>query len=111
MVWNAGVPPSVLELELSPRCQQTSLRSFCAEKGVGVLAAPAAHSDVDADVTDVAGDDTALRAVADACGKSAAQVAARWALQHGACYRAATLRGRSRPRRRKRAGAPAAAWP
>ena len=69
--------PSVNQIELHPLLQQAELRAFHAEHGIvdrGVVAAGAGRRLLD---------EPAITAIADAHGKTPAQVVLRWHLQLG----------------------------
>jgi methylglyoxal/glyoxal reductase len=72
----AEVPPAVDQVEHHPRLQQPELREYCASRGIVMQAwAPVMRGRV-FDIPE-------LVAIADAHGKTAAQVSIRWILQHG----------------------------
>ncbi|KAF0890280.1 hypothetical protein E2562_002693 [Oryza meyeriana var. granulata] len=80
----AKIPPTVNQVELNPVWQQKKLMEFCKEKGIHVTAYhplggqrrtstvnPVLHSDV-------------LKEIAEAKGKSVAQISLRWIYEQGA---------------------------
>jgi diketogulonate reductase-like aldo/keto reductase len=72
----ADIPPAVDQVEHHPRLQQPELREFCAVNGVTMQAwAPLMRGGVE-QIPEIAG-------IAEVHGKTAAQVALRWILQHG----------------------------
>ncbi|KAG8064709.1 hypothetical protein GUJ93_ZPchr0004g39207 [Zizania palustris] len=79
----AKIPPAVNQVELNPVWQQKKLMEFCREKGIHVIAYhplggqsrtstpnPVLHSDV-------------LKEIAEARGKSVAQISLRWVYEQG----------------------------
>ncbi|MGW4535723.1 aldo/keto reductase [Nocardia sp. NPDC004340] len=73
---NSGLVPAVNQIELHPALQQSELRAFHAEHGIATEAwSPLAKGGI---LTD-----SAITAIADRTGKSAAQVVLRWHLQLG----------------------------
>jgi len=71
-----GVVPAVNQLEIHPFLTRSDLVAFCKEKGIVVTAySPLTKGEKL--------DDATLVAIADAVGKTPAQVMIRWSLQHG----------------------------
>ncbi|MBC7581867.1 aldo/keto reductase, partial [Aeromicrobium sp.] len=71
-----GEKPSVNQIELHPYFQNREVVQFCQDNGIAIEAwSPIAQGDVL--------EDAALQSIADAHGKSAAQVTLRWHIQHG----------------------------
>lgn len=70
------VPPAVDQVEHHPYVQQPELRDFCAQSGITMQAwAPIMRGGVN-DITEIV-------EIAEAHGKTPAQVSIRWILQHG----------------------------
>ncbi|OMO72592.1 Aldo/keto reductase [Corchorus olitorius] len=81
----AKIPPVVNQVEMNPMWQQKKLREFCQEKGIIITV----YSPLGANGT-VWGSDQViecklLKEIAQAKGKSVAQVCLRWAYEQGVC--------------------------
>ena len=76
-IFEAGeVTPAVNQIEVSPYLTQDPLRAFCRQHGIAVEAwSPIARGKVN--------DDPAIEQVADAVGRTPAQVTLRWHVQRG----------------------------
>ncbi|XP_022776536.1 non-functional NADPH-dependent codeinone reductase 2-like [Durio zibethinus] len=75
----AKIPPVVNQVEMNPMWQQKKLRKFCEEKGIRIMAySPlgAANRVMECEL---------LKEIAQAKGKSIAQVCLRWAYEEGVC--------------------------
>ena len=73
---NAGMPPSVNQIEVHPFLQQRETRAFCKAKAIVVEAySPLTHGTLI--------DHAVITAVAQTVKKSNAQVLLRWGIQHG----------------------------
>ncbi|KAF4744566.1 hypothetical protein FOZ63_031768, partial [Perkinsus olseni] len=83
----ARIKPAVNQVEVHPFLPQKDLLEFCRDEGVAIVAyaplgAPAYPYDHDGPLPDVL-NHPAIRALADRHGKTAAQIAIRWAIQRG----------------------------
>ncbi|CAJ0596827.1 unnamed protein product [Cylicocyclus nassatus] len=85
VIANSTIKPAVLQVELHPYFQQKKLRAFCKEHGIAVTAYSSLgnpgsaffRKDGDPNVLT----DPVVKKIADAHGKTPAQVALRWATQ------------------------------
>ncbi|KAJ9708656.1 hypothetical protein PVL29_000602 [Vitis rotundifolia] len=79
----AKIPPAVNQVEMNPLWQQKKLREFCAEKGIHITA----YSPLGARGTPWGGDRVmecqVLKEIAQARGKTIAQVCLRWIYEQG----------------------------
>uniref|UniRef100_A0ACD5UXJ6 Uncharacterized protein n=1 Tax=Avena sativa TaxID=4498 RepID=A0ACD5UXJ6_AVESA len=79
----ATVPPAVNQVELNPVWQQRKLREYCAEKGIHVAAySPLGGQNWSGEGNAVL-QSAVLAEIAEARGKSVAQVALRWIYEQG----------------------------
>uniref|UniRef100_A0ACD5UBB4 Uncharacterized protein n=1 Tax=Avena sativa TaxID=4498 RepID=A0ACD5UBB4_AVESA len=79
----ATVPPAVNQVELNPVWQQRKLREYCAEKGIHVAAySPLGGQNWSGEGNAVLQSEV-LAEIAEARGKSVAQVALRWIYEQG----------------------------
>ncbi|GMJ04516.1 hypothetical protein like AT1G59960 [Hibiscus trionum] len=81
----AKIPPSVNQVEMNPMWQQKKLRDLCKEKGILVEAYSPLGGRGTAWGTDRVMESGVLKEIAQAKGKSLAQVCLRWAYQQGVC--------------------------
>lgn len=79
----AKIPPAVNQVEMNPMWQQKELRKYCSEKGIQVSAYyPLGGQDYPGDVNKLKQSEE-LIAVAQARGKSKAQICLRWLFEQG----------------------------
>lgn len=77
LLQEATVTPAINQIELHPKFTQTATREYCEEHGIQVESySPLMRG---GEVLD----DTIIRSIAGAHGKTAAQVTLRWHIQHG----------------------------
>lgn len=77
LLQEATVTPAINQIELHPKFTQTATREYCAKHGIQVESySPLMRG---GEVLD----DTIIRSIAGAHGKTAAQVTLRWHIQHG----------------------------
>ncbi|XP_031493535.1 non-functional NADPH-dependent codeinone reductase 2-like [Nymphaea colorata] len=79
----ATIPPSVNQVEMHPLWNQSKLRQFCAEKGVHVSAYSPLGGKGALWGSNAVMDNKELQQIAEARGKSVAQVCLKWGLQQG----------------------------
>ncbi|KAK5840939.1 deoxymugineic acid synthase 1-B-like isoform X1 [Gossypium arboreum] len=82
---SARIPPAVNQVEMSPMWQQKKLRKFCEEKGIVVEAYSPLGAKGTAWGTNQVMECDVLKEIAQAKGKSVAQVCLRWAYEQGVC--------------------------
>ncbi|TYJ45187.1 hypothetical protein E1A91_A02G038600v1 [Gossypium mustelinum] len=82
---SARIPPAVNQVEMSPMWQQKKLRKFCEEKGIVVEAYSPLGARGTAWGTNQVMECDVLKEIAQAKGKSVAQVCLRWAYEQGVC--------------------------
>ncbi|MBA0676817.1 hypothetical protein Goari_018271 [Gossypium aridum] len=81
----AKIPPAVNQVEMNPLWQQKKLRKFCEEKGILVEAYSPLGAKGTAWGTNRVMECEVLKEIAQAKGKSLAQVCLRWAHEQGVC--------------------------
>ncbi|KAG8503491.1 hypothetical protein CXB51_001478 [Gossypium anomalum] len=81
----AKIPPAVNQVEMNPLWQQKKLRKFCEEKGILVEAYSPLGAKGTAWGTNRVMECDVLKEIAQAKGKSLAQVCLRWAHEQGVC--------------------------
>ncbi|KAE8654725.1 Non-functional NADPH-dependent codeinone reductase 2 [Hibiscus syriacus] len=81
----AKIPPAVNQVEMNPMWQQKKLRDFCKEKGIFVQAYSPLGANGTAWGSDRLIESEILKDIAQAKGKSAAQVCLRWVYEQGVC--------------------------
>ncbi|XP_054817906.1 NAD(P)H-dependent 6'-deoxychalcone synthase-like [Prosopis cineraria] len=82
----ATIPPSVNQVEMNPCWQQKKLREFCKAKGIIVTAYSPLGAKGASWVTNEVLDNELLKEVADAHGKTVAQVCLRWLHEQGVSF-------------------------
>ncbi|XP_010936841.1 deoxymugineic acid synthase 1-D [Elaeis guineensis] len=81
----ARIPPAVNQVEVNPLWQQKKLRQFCAAKGIQVCAySPLGAKGTSWGTARVMECDV-LKEIAEAKGKTLAQICLRWVYEQGAC--------------------------
>ncbi|KAJ1436948.1 NADP-dependent oxidoreductase domain [Sesbania bispinosa] len=79
----ANIPPSINQVEMNPTCQQNKLREYCQAKGITITAySPLGAKGATWGTNDVM-DNELLKEIAEAHGKSVAQVSLRWLYEQG----------------------------
>ncbi|GMN54735.1 hypothetical protein TIFTF001_023851 [Ficus carica] len=79
----AKIPPAVNQVEMSPGWQQKKLREFCAQKGIVITAYSPLGAKGTAWGTNRVMDNEVLREIANAKGKTVAQICLRWVHEQG----------------------------
>uniref|UniRef100_A0ACD5UWI2 Uncharacterized protein n=1 Tax=Avena sativa TaxID=4498 RepID=A0ACD5UWI2_AVESA len=80
----AKVPPAVNQVELNPVWQQKKLIEFCKEKGIHVTAYSPVGGQTRTIQTNAVLQSEVLKEIAEARGKSVAQISLRWIYEQGA---------------------------
>eukprot|EP00262_Sarcandra_glabra_P015789 TRINITY_DN495_c1_g1_i2.p1 TRINITY_DN495_c1_g1~~TRINITY_DN495_c1_g1_i2.p1 ORF type:complete len:315 (+),score=40.03 TRINITY_DN495_c1_g1_i2:28-945(+) len=80
----ATIPPAVNQVEMNPLWHQRKLREFCGEKGIHVSAYSPLGAKGTIWGTGAVMDCEVLKEIAEARGKSVAQIALRWVYEQGA---------------------------
>ncbi|KAJ4817947.1 NAD(P)-linked oxidoreductase superfamily protein [Rhynchospora pubera] len=80
----ANIPPAVNQVELNPAWQQQKLREYCAKKGITVNAYSPLGGQLNFITPNTVLTSDVLAEIADAKGKSVAQISLRWILEQGA---------------------------
>ncbi|KAK4792070.1 hypothetical protein SAY86_022505 [Trapa natans] len=80
----ATIPPSVNQVEMNPVWQQKKLREFCKEKGITITAFSPLGARGTNWGTNLVMENETLQEIAEARGKSIAQVCLRWIYEQGA---------------------------
>ncbi|KAI4305703.1 hypothetical protein L6164_029054 [Bauhinia variegata] len=81
----ATIPPSVNQVEINLAWQQKKLRDFCRAKGITLTAFSPLRKGVTRG-TNIALDNDVVKAIADAHGKTIAQVCLRWIYEQGVSF-------------------------
>ncbi|KAJ1700108.1 hypothetical protein LUZ63_008620 [Rhynchospora breviuscula] len=79
----ANIPPAVNQVELNPAWQQQKLREYCAKKGITVTAYSPLGGQLNFITPNTVLTSEVLKEIADAKGKSVAQISLRWILEQG----------------------------
>ncbi|XP_078154467.1 deoxymugineic acid synthase 1-B-like [Carex rostrata] len=81
----AKIPPAVNQVEVNPLWQQKKLREFCKDKGIQVCAYSPLGAKGTVWGTDQVMANKVLQEIAQAKGKSLAQICLRWVFEQGDC--------------------------
>ncbi|KAL5995478.1 Non-functional NADPH-dependent codeinone reductase 2 [Asimina triloba] len=98
LMTHATVPPAVNQVEMNPAWQQRRLREFCNEHGIHVSAWSPLGANGDSWGSLAVMDSPVLKQIAQAKGKSVAQVSLRWLYEQGVCI---TVKSFSKERMRQ----------
>ncbi|XP_054820055.1 NAD(P)H-dependent 6'-deoxychalcone synthase-like [Prosopis cineraria] len=82
----ATVPPTLNQVEMNPSWQQKNLREYCKAKGIIITAYSPLGAKGASWGTNEVMDNEVLREIAQAHGKSVAQVSLRWAYEQGVSF-------------------------
>ncbi|KAM6567543.1 non-functional NADPH-dependent codeinone reductase 2 [Cannabis sativa] len=82
----AKIPPAFNQVELNPVWQQRKLREFCKEKGILITAYSPLGGKGSIWGTNRVMENDVLKQIAEAKGKTVAQVCLRWAYEQGICF-------------------------
>ncbi|PON83762.1 Aldo/keto reductase, partial [Trema orientale] len=82
----AKIPPAVNQVEMNPVWQQRKLEEFCKEKGIVITAYSPLGGDGAPTGTNKVMECEILREIAEAKGKTIAQVCLRWAYEQGISF-------------------------
>uniref|UniRef100_A0ACD5UAK0 Uncharacterized protein n=1 Tax=Avena sativa TaxID=4498 RepID=A0ACD5UAK0_AVESA len=88
----AKVPPAVNQVELNPVWQQKKLIEFCKEKGIHVTAYSPVGGQTRTIQTNAVLQSEVLKEIAEARGKSVAQISLRWIYEQGASMVAKSMK-------------------
>jgi len=88
----AKIPPAVNQVELNPVWQQKKLIEFCKEKGIHVTAYSPLGGQTRTSQTNAVLHCEALKEIAEARGKSVAQISLRWIYEQGASMVAKSMK-------------------
>jgi diketogulonate reductase-like aldo/keto reductase len=77
----ANIPPAIDQVEMNPTCQQQKLKEYCEKKGICITAYSPLGGQMKG--TNPVLNSEVLKEIADAKGKTVAQISLRWLLEQG----------------------------
>jgi diketogulonate reductase-like aldo/keto reductase len=80
----ATIPPAVNQVEMNPGWQQQKLKEYCTKKGITITAYSPLGGQMNFTIPNAVLTSHVLKEIADAKGKSVAQISLRWILDQGA---------------------------